>query len=371
MGLNIPYTHGEERPSRVLMSKAALAGAHTMLLFLAARTPGGPVVKELKPAALIAWKAIRFGTVHRRRKPIPLVDCPPEQAVVLEPGKRFELARHAPRVEVGRTLEAPYVDTGENGVFSLEEFKAITMLNQMEYITPEEIAEASLWEIEGRNTGADVVVALDGAVLGPTYRAGALREEVLSRLETLGRQHPDQPGVAFELLGPPRLSKLLFEAHILKRVYGTLEAAARAEPADMGARADALLSVDAPLRRLPLSVGIPVLLSDGRRLLCVRRDVADKEWETTAWTAKSATLDRLAEAEWIDLRPANMALWQERCGRVLELLRASRPEAGSFETTDLQAHRWPRDADGRHLVDPGHLAGWVFSEQDAGRRMKR
>src|SRR3990170_2637344 len=31
MGLNIPYTHGEEKPSRVLMSKAALAGAQTLL----------------------------------------------------------------------------------------------------------------------------------------------------------------------------------------------------------------------------------------------------------------------------------------------------------------------------------------------------
>src|SRR5690606_12255652 len=57
MGLNIPYTHGEEKPSRVLMSKAALAGAQTLLTFLMARTPGGPqVVKEVKPSALIAWK---------------------------------------------------------------------------------------------------------------------------------------------------------------------------------------------------------------------------------------------------------------------------------------------------------------------------
>ena len=30
MGLNIPYTHSEERPSSVLLSKSAVAGAHTM-----------------------------------------------------------------------------------------------------------------------------------------------------------------------------------------------------------------------------------------------------------------------------------------------------------------------------------------------------
>src|SRR3546814_2041559 len=39
MGLNIPYTHSEEKPSRVLLSKSALAGAHSLLLFLLARTP--------------------------------------------------------------------------------------------------------------------------------------------------------------------------------------------------------------------------------------------------------------------------------------------------------------------------------------------
>ena len=45
MGLNIPYTHSEERPSRVLLSKSAVAGAHTLLLFLMGRTPEGAITK--------------------------------------------------------------------------------------------------------------------------------------------------------------------------------------------------------------------------------------------------------------------------------------------------------------------------------------
>lgn len=56
MGLNVPYTHSEEKPSRVLLSKSSVAGAHSLLLFLMARTQGGPKVKELKPTASIAWK---------------------------------------------------------------------------------------------------------------------------------------------------------------------------------------------------------------------------------------------------------------------------------------------------------------------------
>ena len=77
MGLNIPYTHSEEKPSRVLLSKSALAGAHTLLLFLMARTPDGPITKEIKPAAAIAWKRIGYGEILRGGRPVPLYDAEP------------------------------------------------------------------------------------------------------------------------------------------------------------------------------------------------------------------------------------------------------------------------------------------------------
>ena len=84
MGLNIPYTHSEERPSRTLLSKSSIAGAHSMLLYLLARTPEAPIVKEIKPAAAIAWKRIGAGPVLRRGHPIRLYDCPPERALDVE-----------------------------------------------------------------------------------------------------------------------------------------------------------------------------------------------------------------------------------------------------------------------------------------------
>ena len=67
MGMNIPFTHSEERPSRMLMAKSSLAGAHTLLLYLLARTPGGPAVKEIKPTAAISWKALGHGPIQFRR----------------------------------------------------------------------------------------------------------------------------------------------------------------------------------------------------------------------------------------------------------------------------------------------------------------
>jgi hypothetical protein len=75
MGFNIPYTHSEERPSRTLLTKSAVAGAHSMLLFLLGRTPDSPVTVEIKPTASIAWREVAYGPVRRKGKPIPLVDC--------------------------------------------------------------------------------------------------------------------------------------------------------------------------------------------------------------------------------------------------------------------------------------------------------
>ena len=81
MGLNIPYTHSEDKPSQLLLSKAALAGAHSLLLFLMGRTAGGPIIKELKPAAAIAWKQVTFGPVTRHGKPILLEDVSVSDAI--------------------------------------------------------------------------------------------------------------------------------------------------------------------------------------------------------------------------------------------------------------------------------------------------
>jgi ABC-type methionine transport system permease subunit len=49
MGLNIPYTHSEDKPSAQLLTKTAVAFAHTGLLFLMARTAGGPIVMARQP----------------------------------------------------------------------------------------------------------------------------------------------------------------------------------------------------------------------------------------------------------------------------------------------------------------------------------
>ncbi|MBI1723122.1 MAG: short-chain dehydrogenase, partial [Gemmatimonadetes bacterium] len=147
MGFNIPYTHSEERPSRTLLTKSAVAGAHTLLLYLLGRTPDAPATVEIKPTAAIGWREIAFGPVRRAGREIGLVDCP----TPIPLARAFDGEQRW--VELGRPLESVYVNMGENGLFASEEFATITALGQMEFITPEEIAEHVVMELDGRPTG--------------------------------------------------------------------------------------------------------------------------------------------------------------------------------------------------------------------------
>ena len=206
MGFNIPYTHSEDKPSKMLMSKSSLAGAHTMLLWLLGRTPHAPIIKEIKPTAAIAWKKIGFGKVVRRGSHIPLYDALPDDNTTLG----AELVRNP--VETWERLgdnylESVYIDAGENGYFSAGEFSVLTGEGQMEFVTPEEIADLTLLEIKGGNTGNDIISSMDSSVLAPSYRAGVIRKDALEKMEAL-QEETGTDSVAFELLGPPRLTKL-------------------------------------------------------------------------------------------------------------------------------------------------------------------
>ncbi|HEY0673873.1 MAG TPA: hypothetical protein VGD27_16470, partial [Longimicrobiales bacterium] len=193
MGLNIPFTHSEERPSRMLLAKSGVAGAHTLLLYLMARTPGAPAVKEIKPTAAISWKRITYGNINRRGQPIHRIDS--EQPLSLE--QAFAPGVNSYR-DTGEPLAGVFLDAGENGFFSVGEFEALTALGLMEYVTPEEIAGDVIREISGHPSGHDVIAALDSTTMGPTYRAGVLREVALERMTELEREHQVE-SVAYEM----------------------------------------------------------------------------------------------------------------------------------------------------------------------------
>ncbi|HEY6209113.1 MAG TPA: hypothetical protein VIW28_08640 [Gemmatimonadales bacterium] len=351
MGFNIPYTHSEERPSRTLLAKAAVAGAHSLLLFLLGRTPGAPATVEIKPTATIGWREISFGPIRRKGKPIPLVDCPEPVPVAqaFAPGAN-------PWCDLNRPLEGVYIDVGENGLFSRDEFETVTALGQMEYVTPEEVAEYVAMELEGRPTGKDIVAALDASTAGPTYRAAMLRGHALDHLRALERRSKTR-GVAYEMLGPPRLTKLLFESYLCSLLRPSVRALGNSGSQELASEAHALVERDGGLRSHILSVGIPILAPDGERLyrgsvIVVPGDGADPR--------------EAAPRGWVDLRPAQFATWIKRAQ---EMVAQAERRAGHAAESGSDIDWTALAAD--DPIEPARFATWVFRYEDRGERIKR
>lgn len=373
MGLNIPYTHSEDKPSQMLLAKSSMAGAQSLLLFLMGRTPGGPVIKELKPAAAIAWKRIASGPVLKKGQPVLLEAVDPNNAVMLDTQLTKEPPQPIPPLmENGapKQLSAPFVDTGENGVFSLGEFETITDEGQMEFITPEEIAQAAIWEIRGRNSGFDIVAALDNSTMGPTYRAGYMRDQALDQLRALVAE-TGTDSVAFEILGPPRLSKLLYEAYLLRKHYGTFERVLGQKPEAMAEEIEHTLTHDPELLSRIASIGIPVLTRDGKRLLrgnriAIPADVPGKP--AASFSVTPASIDKWAHDGWVDLRPENLGRWRERLTHIEERIAALDPNDTSSHSAK-SSHYWQRSAEGT-AIEEAKLASWIFIHEDEGERMK-
>lgn len=384
MGWNIPYTHGEERPSALLLSKSAVAGAHTLLLFLLARTPGiptfaeddphtlvskrAPATMEIKPTALIGWRGIGYGEVRKKGRPVVLEAVGLDDALPLLSQSELQLCDPSATELSEEVLRTVFVDTGENGMFSTEEFVAITSPGQMEFVTPEEIARNVVDEVSGINTGKDVINALNVTCMGPTYRAGFQRERAIRKLRQLEYDH-DCESVAFENLGPPRLSKLLYEAAYLRRIYNTVQVAAGATAEEMSRACLDLLRSQPQLVAIPVTIGIPILFEDGGELRLVRgREVkTPPSKDHPVVSLDHASVEQWARAGWIDLRVENMALWKQRLDKVIS-------DAGSIPRSETSSRYvrdydfWSHETGSGWSINPGELVAWIFINEDKGER---
>lgn len=281
-----------------------------------------------------------------------LATAPRRLVLVARFEAEVQATAHALEPYRGRTT----VDVEWGDVFMPAEFETVTALGQMEFITPEQVAEYAVMELEGRPTGRDIMAALDAAAAGPTYRAAMLRGAALEHLAALERD-TESHSVAYEMLGPPRLTKLLWEAHLCGRLRPSVEALARSDARELAAAVQALVERDEALRRHILSVGLPILTPTGD---CVYRGavvaVPGDAGEPLAATPRG----------WVDLPPDEFGLWIRRAQEIVAPAecRASRAaESGSdIDWTAIGA------AD---TIEPARFATWVFRFEDRGERIKR
>ncbi len=362
MGLNIPYTHSEDKPSRVLMSKTAVAGAHSLLMFLMARTPGEAIVKEIKPTATIAWKSVSYGEIKKGGKAVELSDMTPELA---RKTKGILDAKDLSGVSMtGKNLKSVYIDTGENGIFSKSEFETITSLGQMEIITPEEIADLLIFEAEGGNSGKDVLAGLDATTLGPSYRGGLLRESAIRQLTDLEQKHSNE-GVAYELLGPPRLSKLLYEANILKNICGDFDSVINSSGDVLRNKAIEFIKSSDELRQKILSIGLPILLSKDEYLRGASMKVPKiNPWSDCEFNEKN--IDKWCSEGWIDLRKENFVAWIDRFKKI-----KAQSQKNIYDTTGSRFVYSSSYWNDYKKIEEGKIVAWIFETEEKGYRFKR
>lgn len=363
MGLNIPYTHSEESPSRVLLAKSGVAGAQTLLLFLMARTPYAPLVKEIKPTAAIAWKKIAYDKVYRKGQPIRLVDMNIQDAKpITEPFRKDDLTGVQ---DLNKDYESVFIDTGENGIFSKGEFQAISSLGQMEVVTPEDIAVYTIFEILGGNTGHDVIQGLDSFSLGPTYRGGMLHNQAIKKLNELEKKY-NIHSIAFEALGPPRLSKLLYEAHIINLIVGKIKNIFNYTPEQLSNEAFNEVSKNNVLRSEMLSIGLGILLPDGKKYLRGKNLIIPNIGSDEIIELNDELINYWCKKGWIDLRHSNMRVWIDRFKNIIAQAESiSADETSSRFTYNIDY--WDNFED----IDEGKVVGWIFEFEDKGWRFKR
>jgi len=182
----------------------------------------------------------------------------------------------------------------------------------MEFITPEEVADYVMLELQGRPTGKDIVAALDASTAGPTYRAGVLRRNAMGRLKALA------------------------------------EAAWR------------LLTTDAALRQQIISVELPIVAPDGKTVY--RGNIVVVPPET------GGGRDPLSAAPrgWVDLRPEQFGVGIKRAGAMLQEAEA-RQAGPQTSGSDVAWNAIEPD----DPIEPSRFATWVFTVEDKGTRIKR
>jgi hypothetical protein len=354
MGLNIPYTHSEHKPSAQLMRKNAMAFAHTGLMFLMARTPGGPLVKEIKPAALIGYRKVSYQTIRRRGRPQIRYESHRQKL-----DGRLVLRGDENQYKRLDKLQMAGVDTGENGFFARGEFETITQINQMEFVTPEEIADQAILEIKGSNTGYDVIGAIDSTVMTSSYRAGVLRQAALDKLARI-EEETNSHSVALGQLGPPGLSKLLYEAHLMKLNYGTLVEVIDAPASEIAETLFNHILEKERLRTTITSIGVPILAPDGKTLFRGPRINIPESLQREI-RLDSSDVDTWAREGWVDLRPANFSLWQDRFRR----MRRTKHLLHTRGTSSITMKTYLPET-----IEIGAVVAWIFTNDYLGYRIK-
>ncbi len=138
--------------------------------------------------------------------------------------------------------------------------------------------------------------------------------------------------VAFELLGPPRLSKLLHEINLIKLVAGEMQNIVNMDAAEISSKIYDLLLENEKLRSEIISIGIPILMADGKSLLRGNEMKIPPFRGENKLAITDEKINLWANDGWVDLRIKNMEVWKERIKGLMDEANAIKPDDTSSLT---------------------------------------
>lgn len=301
MGLDIPFTHGEESPSLSLLKKISMAGAETMLLLALSNTKHLPKVSEIKPAGAVFEGSIRRARDSRNSAPLRLDDIK-----TIRPADVSEKTLAQYYRPPQRTIQDYYVDGGESGHYSIEEFRLITDERFMGMISCDFVAEEVVNDLEGE-TRYNVLTSLHTSLLRANEEMFRIRDNMLVNIEKDSRSTQLVTGN----LGPQRTSKLLLEAQLFRVAALSDPNLLKLSESDIAEKLK--VELFAPeFGRYAQLVGLPAVLPNGEVAIFghISFPRIDELKEGDKKMSPS-DLDTLCQRGWIDLRVKNTSVWKQ------------------------------------------------------------
>jgi hypothetical protein len=152
---------------------------------------------------------------------------------------------------------------------------------------------------------------------------------------------------------------------LLRLTCGTLENLRNGQPEIFAQQIQELIGANAKLRAEILSIGIPILLQDGKSLLRGPEIKIPPFKGDDRLTVTPENIEHWAHDGWIDLRVKNMRAWQRRAEKINAEVQAI-PEDDTSSQFERDRHYWLEE----ELIEVGKIVGWIFSNEEKGWRMK-
>jgi hypothetical protein len=134
---------------------------------------------------------------------------------------------------------------------------------------------------------------------------------------------------------------------------------------ELSKKAFEIIKTNSKLRNEIISIGIPILLPNGKSLLRgneikIPPFHGDNELDITP-----ANIEMWTHDGWIDLRETNMKVWLERINKLIE----ETNQIPSSDTSSMYV-RTKKYWNNFETIDIGKVVGWLFIKEEKGERMK-